>query len=171
MSQLNENEYHQYYRPYIDFVIGNGKSIVENLEDTLTTFLSALSEIPTGKPEYQYAAGKWTPKEIVQHLIDTERVFAYRALRFARNDAHELPGFDQNDYVANFDANARDFHDLLDELKMTRKSTIWLFKSFGSKELIKAGHAGGNQMSVRALGYVISGHLIHHLHVINERYL
>ncbi len=145
--------------------------IVENLEDTLTIFLSTLSEIPVNKHEYRYAEGKWSIKELIQHLIDSERVFTYRALRFARNDATELGGFEQDDYVAVFEANTRDFYELLEELEMTRKSTVLLFKSFGQKELLRVGIASDNQMSVRALGYVISGHLVHHFQVIKERYL
>ncbi len=171
MSQLNQNEYHHYYKVYIDQVYSNGKTIVENLEDTLTIFLSTLSEIPVNKHEYRYAEGKWSIKELIQHLIDSERVFTYRALRFARNDATELGGFEQDDYVAVFEANTRDFYELLEELEMTRKSTVLLFKSFGQKELLRVGIASDNQMSVRALGYVISGHLVHHFQVIKERYL
>lgn len=171
MLQLNENEYHHYYRPYIDLVIDNGRTIVENLEDTIDIFLNTLSKIPASKQEYRYAEGKWTIKELIQHLIDSERVFGYRALRFARNDASELPGFEQNDYVAVYDANSRSLDDLLEELKMTRKSTIWLFKSLDTKELVRVGVASGNKMSVRALGYIISGHLIHHYNVIKERYI
>ncbi len=171
MSQLNENECHPYYKVYIDQVFSNGKTIVENLEDTVTTFLSTLSEIPVNKHEYRYANDKWSIKELIQHLIDSERVFSYRALRFARNDSTELSGFEQDDYVAVYEANSRDFHELLEELEMTRRSTVLLFKSFGEKELLRIGTASDNQMSVRALGYVIAGHLVHHYQVINERYL
>jgi hypothetical protein len=171
MLQLNENEFAHYYKPYIDAVAGNGKSIVENLNDTLIEFLNTLSNISEDKQEYRYAAGKWTIKELIQHLVDSERVFAYRALRFARNDSAELAGFEQDDYVAVFDANARGFDALLEELELTRKSTILLFKSFGEKELMQLGVASGTTMSVRALGCVVSGHLMHHFNIMNERYL
>ena len=171
MSQLNENEYADFYKPYIDAVAGNEKGIIENLKDTLSDVLATLSSIPENKQEYRYAEGKWTIKELIQHLIDTERVFAYRALCFARNDATELAGFEQDDYVVVFDANSRDFYELLEELTLSRKSTILLFKSFGEKELIRMGIVSGSNMSVRALGYIISGHLIHHLNIVKERYL
>ncbi len=171
MLQLNENEYGHYYKPYIDVVVGNEKGIIENLKNTLTEVLNTLSKIPENKQEYRYTEGKWTIKELIQHLIDSERVFAYRALRFARNDTTELAGFEQDDYVAVFDANTRDFDELLEDLELTRKSTILLFKSFGEKELMRIGTASGNDMSVRALGYVISGHLVHHFNIMKERYL
>ncbi len=171
MLQLNENEYGHYYKPYIDVVVGNEKGIIENLKNTLTEVLNTLSKIPENKQEYRYTEGKWTIKELIQHLIDSERVFAYRALRFARNDATELAGFEQDDYVTVFDANTRDFDELLEDLELTRKSTILLFKSFGEKELMRIGTASGNDMSVRALGYVISGHLVHHFNIMKERYL
>jgi len=171
MLQLNENEYAQYYKPYIDTLMADEKSIVEHLKDTLDDALSILSNLSGDKQMYRYADGKWTIKELVQHIIDTERVFAYRVLRFARNDATPLPGFEQDDYAAIYNANKRDYRDLLEEFKLTRKSIISLFKSFGDEELMRIGIAGGNNMSVRALGYIISGHLQHHLNIIKERYL
>ena len=171
MLQLNDNEFAPYYKPYINAVAGNGKSIIENLEATLSEVLSRLEKLPQDKQEYRYAEGKWTIKELIQHLIDSERVFAYRALRFARNDGTALPGFEQDDYVTVFDANARDFNELLEEMKLTRKSTILLFKSFSEKELIRIGVASGTNMSVRALGTIISGHLVHHFNIMKERYL
>jgi len=171
MAALNENEYAHFFKPYISLVVDNNKNITENLEDTLKNFLNTIAKISSEKQEYSYEEGKWTIKELVQHLIDSERVFAYRALRFARNDNHVLAGFEQDDYVAVFDANARDFNDLLLELELTRKSTILLFKSFGETELNRVGNASGNNMSVRALGYIVSGHLLHHFNVMNDRYL
>ena len=171
MLQLNENEYAQYYKTYIDAVALNGKSIVQNLNDTLQEALELVSNLPEEKQLYRYAEGKWTIKELIQHIIDSERVFNYRALRFARNDATSLPGFEQDDYVAIYDANKRDFKDLLEEFEFTRKSSIALFKSFGDEELKRIGIASASNMSVRALGYIISGHLKHHMNIIKERYL
>jgi len=171
MLQLNENEFAPYYKPYIDAVAENEKGIIENLEDTLTIFLNTLSKIAVDEQQYRYAEGKWTIKELIQHLIDSERVFAYRALRFARKDTTKLSGFDQDDYIVAFDANTRDFNELLQELEFTRKSTILLFSSFGEKELTRIGVASDTKMSVRALGYVISGHLLHHFNIMRERYL
>ena len=171
MLQLNEKEYAHYYKPYIDALAADEKSIVEHLNDTLDDAIGVLSNLPKEKQIYSYAEGKWTIKELLQHIIDSERVFAYRALRFARNDTTTLPGFEQDDYRAIYNANKRDFKDLLEELVLTRKSIILLFKSFGEEELMRIGIASGTNMSVRALGYVISGHLQHHLNIIKKRYL
>ena len=171
MLQLNENEYAHYYKPYIDALMADEKSIVEHLKDTLDNALSVLSNLSEDKQMYSYADGKWTIKELLQHIIDTERVFAYRALCFARNDKTPLPGFEQDDYAAIYNANKREFRGLLEEFELTRKSIILLFKNFGEEELIRIGIASGNNMSVRALGYIISGHLQHHLNIIRERYL
>ena len=171
MLQLNENEYVHYFKPYLDALIGDEKSIVEYLNDTLDDAISVLSNLSEEKQGYSYAEGKWTIKEILQHIIDTERIFAYRALRFARNDATPLSGFEQDDYAAIYNANKRDYKDLLEEFELTRKSIISLFRSFGDEELIRIGISGGNNVSVRVLGYIISGHLQHHLNIIKERYL
>ncbi len=107
----------------------------------------------------------------MQHCIDTERVFCYRAMCFARNDSTSLPGFDQDIFVANGNANQLDFADLLDEMKTLRKSTIQLYKSFSEEALLRFGVASGNNISVRALGYLFSGHQLHHLNIVKERYL
>ena len=108
---------------------------------------------------------------MIQHIIDTERVFCYRALCFARNDSTSLPGFDQDVFVDNCDASTRDYYDLLDEIQLLRASTIMLFKSFSDEALLRIGVGSGNKMSVRALGYLFSGHQIHHLNIVKERYL
>ena len=110
-------------------------------------------------------------KEVVQHIIDTERVFCYRALCFARNDKTSLPGFDQDLFVANVDANARNWTDLLAEMAIVRQGTILLFKSFSDLALLRIGESSGKKMSVRAIGFLCSGHQIHHLNVLKERYL
>ena len=110
-------------------------------------------------------------KELIQHIIDTERVFSYRALCFARNDNTSLPGFDQDVFVENDNANDRNYYDLLNEMEVLRKSSIQLFKSFSDEALLRVGVASNNKMSVRALGYLFSGHQMHHLNIIKERYL
>jgi hypothetical protein len=110
-------------------------------------------------------------KELIQHIIDTERIFSYRALCFARNDSTSLPGFDQDVFVENDTANDRDYYDLLDEMAVLRKSSVQLYKSFSDEALLRIGVASENKMSVRALGYLFSGHQIHHLNIVKERYL
>ena len=123
------------------------------------------------KFDYRYADGKWTIKDIIQHIIDAERIFAYRALRFARSDTTALPSFDENTYVEEAQANKRSIQDLLTELLIVRQATLALFKTFSEEQLLKKGTASNNPMSVRALGFVIIGHQNHHQRVFLERYL
>ena len=123
------------------------------------------------KFDYRYAEGKWTIKDIIQHLIDAERIFTYRALRFARNDKTNLSGFDENDYVDEANANDRTVMQLLTEMSAVRHATLLLFKSFTNEQLIRIGTSNNNLLSVRALGYIIIGHQNHHQRVFEERYL
>jgi len=172
MSKKIENiEYASFYQPYIDQINKNDKSLIENLEDSFQKAFKVLNTMDKEKQLYRYANGKWTIKELVQHIIDAERVFNYRALRFARNDETDLSGFDENDFVTASNANQRDFKELLEEFSVLRKSTIFLYKSFTENTFLLQGKASGSVMSVRALGYVTSGHLLHHLQIIKSRYL
>ena len=168
---IPENEYNPYYKNYIQTIEKNGKSIIENLINSQREFDETLRLLPKEKEDYAYAEGKWTIKELIQHIIDTERVFSYRALCFARNDKTSLPGFDQDIFVDNSNANTRNYYDLLDEMQTLRQSTIQLFKSFTSASFLRMGIGSGSEMSVRALGYLFSGHQLHHLKVLKERYL
>lgn len=167
---LQDTEYAAFYAPYIALV-NNEWNLVEELEVSVHNFIHFVREIPMDKYDYRYAEGKWTIKEIIQHLIDAERVFAYRALRFARRDTTELPGFDENSYAANVDANWRGLQDLLTEMALVRQCTITLFKSFTADDLIQHGIASGKSVSVRALGFIIIGHQNHHMKIFKERYL
>lgn len=171
MAKLSNNEYAPFYATYIETIGDNDKSIVENLENTHKIALQLLNNLPEKKQLYSYSTGKWTIKELIQHFIDAERVLSYRALRFARRDATDLAGFEENDYVVNSNGNDRDYDALLEEFSMVRKTTIQLFKSFTDEALPRIGSANGSIVSVRALGYIISGHLKHHLNIIKERYL
>jgi uncharacterized damage-inducible protein DinB len=168
---ISKNEYAPYFDQYIQLVVKENKSIVENLEDSQISFELLLRDLPNEKHSFAYAEGKWSLKELIQHIIDTERIFCYRALCFARNDKTSLPGFDQDIFVKNDNANERDYYDLLDEMATLRKSSIQLYKSFSEEALLRVGVASENNMSVRALGYLFSGHQIHHLNVVKERYL
>ncbi|HEX6334275.1 MAG TPA: DinB family protein, partial [Flavisolibacter sp.] len=132
---------------------------------------SFLEELPPGKWDHRYAAGKWSVKELVQHLIDAERIFSYRALTFARMDMNELPGFDENAYAAIAPAQSRTAADLLLEYGVVQKSSALLFRSFGEQELQASGIANNNRISVLALGFVIIGHALHHQKILRERYL
>ncbi len=117
-----------------------------------------------------YAKGKWTVKEIIQHLIDSERVFSYRALRFARNDKTELPGYDENVFALESKAGERDIDDMLTEFDLLRKSTVCLFNSFDKTMLGRTGVCFNKNISVLALGFVMAGHTLHHTNVIKEKY-
>ena len=127
--------------------------------------------MPPEKYLHRYAAGKWTIKETLVHISDDERIYAYRALRFARNDSTELPGFEQDDFARASNANARDLNDILDELATVRNATISLFNSFDEEALLRKGRADGKIMSVRAAAYHIAGHELHHMNIIKARYL
>ncbi|MDX6614766.1 MAG: hypothetical protein QOD75_3952 [Blastocatellia bacterium] len=143
------------------------KHLAENLQTT-TDFILAL---PAEKLSYRYEEGKWTIKEVLVHMIDDERIYAYRALRFARNDKTELPGFEQDDYAFYSGANRRDIKDILNEFATVRHSTISMFEGFDEQALMRAGIANGNIMSVRAAAYHIAGHEMRHINIIKERYL
>lgn len=168
---IPKTEYHSYFEQYIQLVSKDDTSIIENLIDSQKNFDTLLRNVPKEKHNFYYAEGKWTLKELIQHIIDTERVFCYRALCFARNDNTSLPGFDQDVFVEHGNANELDYFDLLDEMVVLRKSTIQLYKSFSKEALLRVGVASGNKISVRALGYLFSGHQLHHFNVIKERYL
>ena len=168
---IPKTEYHSYFEQYIQLVSKDDKSIIENLINSQKNFDTLLRNVPKEKHNFSYAKGKWTLKELIQHIIDTERVFCYRALCFARNDNTSLPGFDQDVFVEHGNANELDYFDLLDEMVVLRKSTIQLFKSFSKEALLRTGISSGNKISVRALGYLFSGHQLHHINIIKERYL
>ena len=170
-KKIKSIEYASFYQPYIDQINKNDKSLIENLEDSFQKAFKVLNTMDKEKQLYRYANGKWTIKELVQHIIDAERVFNYRVLRFARNDETDLSGFDENDFVTASNANQRDFKELLEEFSVLRKSTIFLYKSFTENTFLLQGKASGSVMSVRALGYVTSGHLLHHLQIIKSIYL
>lgn len=170
VSQLPNDEYAPYNGNYLNN-IDETYTLIETLEVSLHEFIRFVQDIPMGKHDYRYAEGKWTIKDIIQHLIDSERVFAYRAMRIARNDATPLPGFDENAYVDNAHANERHLKDLLMELSIGRQASIMLFKSFTEEDLLKKGTASGFTVSVRALGFLISAHQNHHKKIFKERYL
>jgi len=171
MEKLENNEYALFYQPYLQEFSEDDKNIIENLEDSIQYSMRILRGLNYEKHLFRYEEDKWTIKEIVQHVIDTERIFNYRALRFARKDKTDLAGFEENLFVGNSNANQREFVSLLEEFYTLRKTTIDLYKSFSEEALLQIGIANGNSMSVRVLGYITSGHLLHHLKVIQERYL
>jgi uncharacterized damage-inducible protein DinB len=170
LSQLNSNEYASYYETYIRQV-SDEYTLIEELEISQHRLIKFVQNIPMDKFDYRYEEGKWTIKDILQHLIDSERIFAYRALRFSRNDITPLASFDENAYVDQANGNGRSIMDLLTELAVVRQSSLSLFKTFTQEQLSRKGVAADCSMSVRALGFVIIGHQNHHQIVFEERYL
>ncbi|MEM0577323.1 DinB family protein [Flavobacterium polysaccharolyticum] len=168
-NQLPVNEYSKFNATYINAAMN--VELIEELEISLHDFIRFVQNIPMDKFDYRYAEGKWTIKEIIQHIIDTERIFSYRALRISRNDKTPLPGFEENDYVDNTDANKRGLQELLTELSAVRHATLLLYKSFSDEQLARMGIASENEISVRAIGFIIIGHQKHHQKVFEERYL
>ena len=168
-SQLSDNEYSTFNATYIK--AAGEVDLIEELEICLHDFIRFVQNIPMDKFDYRYAEGKWTIKEIIQHIIDTERIFAYHALRISRNDSTPLPGFDENTFAQNTAGNARSLQDLLTELSAVRHSNLLLFKSFSEDQLKRVGIASENPISVRAIGFMLIGHQKQHQKVFEERYL
>ncbi len=169
LTQLNEGEFHPYYGTYISKA--KNPNIVVGLREGKKELTDFVNSIPEEKLTYAYGIGKWTIAEVLQHLIDAERVFAYRALRFARNDETPLMGFEQDEYVPNSNANNYSKEELLADFEAVRNASITLFKSFTDEMLLRIGKASGSPMSTRAVGFILAGHQKHHLEVIKERYL
>jgi len=167
--QVNENEYAPFYKNYIKSL--GTVDLFDILNNSLEDLLLTIKHLPEEKLNFSYQEGKWTIKELVQHIIDAERVLSYRALRFSRNDSTDLQGFNEDWYVENSNGNDRNIEDLLNEFSFVRNSTISLFKSFSDEMFTLSGSINGSDMSVRALGFIIAGHQIHHLKVIKEKYL
>ena len=159
----------QYYHNYINQVQGdNIPSIFTQHQQEPLAFLNT---IPNEKWDYAYAEGKWSIKEMVQHIIDAERIFCYRALCFARKDKTSLPGFDENTYAQYSKANNRTKEDLLAELSIVQKGSATLFASFDEEQLNATGTANGKPIYVLGIGFIIVGHTLHHLNILKERYL
>lgn len=170
IEKPKEGEYAPYTIRYIG-LLPDDSLVLQHLEDNLKATTDLILSLPEEKLTFRYAEGKWTIKEILVHLIDDKRIYAYRALRFARNDKTELPGFEQDDYAIQSGANERDIKDILKEFATVRQATISLFEGFDSEALIRAGVADGKVMSVRAAAYHIAGHELRHINIIKERYL
>ena len=168
-NDIESTEYSTYFKSYIDKV-GNS-SLVPSLKKGKKKTIKFFKKIPSKKLAYQYEEGKWTVKDILLHLIDSERAFTYRALQFSRSKDANLEGFDENEFVTNANANSRSMKSLLKEYKVVRNASVSFFKNVSNEEMLKTGKANENVLSVRAAGFLISGHEIHHKQVIKERYL
>ena len=158
-----------FYQKYLDQV--QDMEIEAALISGRDAMLNFFEELPPEKINFRYEPGKWTVKEVFGHMIDTERVFAYRGLRFARGDKTELPGFDQNTYISEMNLDHRTLGDMLVEYQMLRESSLYLFRSFSPGTLEKTGTASGQVFTVKEQGLILAGHERHHLQILQERYL
>lgn len=170
VGKPEETEYISYYSRYINLVPDDA-DIVSRLSTQLDETLALLREIPDAQGGFRYAAGKWSIRELLGHVIDGERIFAYRALRFARNDQTPLSGFEQDDYVANGAFDDYPLSELVQEFESVRRSTIFLFKHLTPEAWTRKGTANNSEASVRALAYIIAGHELHHMGILRDKYL
>ena len=167
-ARPDASEYGPFFHGYITAVPEG--DILELLRSGGKELLETIRRIPEDRGGHRYGPDKWTIREVVGHLIDAERIFAYRALRFARADATMLPGFDENAYVRTAGSDGRPLADLARELAAVRESTVLMFESLPDEAWIRKGDSNGRETSVRALAYVTAGHPIHHLRILRERY-
>ena len=170
LTDLPKKSFPEKYNTYIN-ALDAKTNLIEGLEISLYDFIRFVQNIPLGKHDYRYAEGKWTIKDIIQHLIDSERVFSYRAMRLGRNDQTELASFDENRYAAEAGGNLRTLQNLLTELSTVRQSTLLLYKTFTAEQLHQQWVSGNNEVSLAALGFIIMGHQQHHKIIFEERYL
>ncbi|MDQ6871580.1 MAG: DinB family protein [Gemmatimonadota bacterium] len=164
-----EGEFLPYYARYIDLVPRG--DVLATLSTQMGETQALLRDLPASVSTYRYAPGKWSVNELIGHLIDSERIFAGRALRFARADATALPGFEQDDYVANSSFDSFPLDGLASELRAVRESTVFLFEHLQEDAWMRRGIANGAEVSVRALAYIIAGHELHHREILRTRYL
>ena len=169
MNHANETEYAPDFQGYVDQVSEN--DIMAVLRGELDELDVLLGGVSAEKETYAYADGKWTIREMIGHLIDGERVFGYRALCIARGEKQNLPGFDQDDYMLTAPYKHIELEDLLSELRLVRLSNIAMFRSLDEEAWNRVGTANGNEITVRALAFIMGGHLRHHMNVLRERYL
>ena len=159
----------EYYHRYIEQV--EEHDLVTALTKQRNTFIGFLNKIPADKYDYRYAPGKWTLKELLLHILDAERIFAYRSLCFARKESNPLPGFDEEIYAANSKAENRNWPDMVNEFSLLRQSNEIMFSTFDQEQLENQGIANNKPVYVKALGFIMVGHINHHIRIIRERYL
>jgi len=168
-SKPEKSEFLPYHGKYIDLVASG--DVLTTLYTQMAETQALLRSLPPAVSTYRYAPGKWSVNEVIGHLIDSERIFAARALRFARADATALPGFEQDDYVSNSSFDSYPLGELASELASVRESTVFLFKHLQEDAWMRRGIASGAEVSVRALAYIIAGHELHHREILRTRYL
>jgi len=170
IKKPGEEEYPSYAKMYID-LLQDDELILDHLKENFIVVKELILSLPSERLNHRYQAGKWTVKEIITHIIDDERIYAYRALCFARNEKTELPGFDQDAYVKYSGADERDILNIFEEYQAVRNATITLFNGLSDEALTRYGTANNNKATVRALCYHIAGHELHHINRIRKFYL
>ena len=170
IERPKDGEFPPYAIMYMKLLPDDGL-VLKHLHDNFIAIKALILSLPDEKLNYRYAENKWTIKELLQHIIDAERVFSYRALTFARKDSTPLPGFDENNWAANAQTTSRKWNDLVKEFRALRKSTESLFEAFDENQLLSKGTASEKEINTLALGYICSGHVAHHINIIKERYL
>jgi hypothetical protein len=165
-----KTEYHQFYQTYVSNV-SKENDILKYLDSQRVDFINLMHNLPNEKQEYKYAPEKWTIKELLRHIIDAESVFAFRAFTISKNTGVELPGMDQDEYVAGTDDTQNSFVDLLNEFDIQRQHNIAMIKNLHESKLNIIGNANDTPVSVRANIFIIAGHTAHHIEILKERYL
>lgn len=168
MKRPGQDEYLPYYSTYLSLV-GDG-DIIGILESQIKQTALLLRAIPDSRGTYRYADGKWSINEVLGHLIDTERIFSNRALRFARGDSTPIPGFEQDDYVRAAEFDKYPLSELISEFEGVRGDTCALYRHMSEEAISRRGRANNAEVSVRALAYITAGHELHHRRVIEEKY-
>ena len=169
MNRPAETEYAAYFQNYVGQV--NETDIMAVLRSEIDDLDVLLNRIPAEKETYAYAEGKWTIRQVIGHLIDGERVFGYRAFCIARGEKQNLPGFEQDDYLQTAPYNNIELEDLLSEIRLVRLSNIAMFRTLDEEGWNRVGIANGNEVTVRAIAFIMAGHLRHHMNVLKDRYL
>ena len=169
-SAIKPNEHDEYYSRYLDLVDDNTE-LISGYHKGKEAILHLLNSIPEEKMSYRYQPEKWSINELIQHLIDTERIFMYRCFRIARNDKTALAGFEQDDYIKPSEANLKSKAEIMEEFSINRDNSIALLKGLSDKNLGFIGNANGSNASARSIAYTVLGHDIWHLQILKERYL
>jgi len=169
MNRPEPSEYAPYYEGYVSLVPET--DIIPVLENQIQELRSLIAAVPEERGGYAYAPGKWTIKELLSHLIDGERIFAYRALRISRGDETPIEGFDQDPYIEHSHANDRSFSSLVEEFDLTRRANMAMFRNMRDADWERSGTASDNAVSTRAVAWIMAGHVRHHVNILKARYL
>lgn len=170
LSKPSEEEFSPYAEPYIKLLPDDGE-VLQHLKDDYQKLKSLIAPLKSKKLNERYAEGKWMLKEVLVHMMDSERILTGRALRIARSEQANLPGFDQENYVDSLQADARTAESIFREFDAVRSATLSLFNTFSPEQIKRTGMADGTAISVRALAYMMAGHQRHHINTIQEKYL